>query len=237
MKKFILLLAIFSGSIVAFAQKNYEDLMNLQVDEKFEKLLYKAEKYTLNDKTKKDALPYLFMSIGYFEISKLAEFSEDYPKAFTSALKYAVKYKKKDKGLEFFDEYKDYFEELRKATTQEADALYDQEKYSKVKSLCKYLVKIDDKDIGAHLLNGLCLERMKYKKEAIEAFQKAKELLEAGGIDDLTPEQTKLLKLALVNVGEYYAEIGKSSEAKEYMEFGLEKFGDDNYFMSTYDNL
>lgn len=233
---FLLLTVLYSGSSI-FSQENYEDLINLRVDEKYEKLLYKSEKYTLNDKTKKDPLPYLFMSIGYFEISKLAEFQEEYPKAFKNSLKYAVKYIKKDKKLAFFDDYIDFFEELRHSTMIEAEALYDQEKYSKVKSYCKYLYKIDENDIGAYILNGVCLERIKYTKDALESFAKGKELLESGEMQYLSNEQLVLLKLSMIKMAEYYEEIGKASLAKEFMEYGLDQFGDDNTFTVTYDNL
>lgn len=237
MKYFLLILTFVSSSFSIFSQESYEDLINLRVDEKYEKLLYKSEKYTLNDKTKKDPLPYLFLSIGYYEISKLAEMQEDYPKAFKNSLKYAVKYVKKDKSLAFFDDYIDYFEELRHSTLIEAEALYDQEKYSKVKSYCKYLFKIDENDIGAHVLNGVCLEKIKYTKEAIEAIAKAKELLESGGINSLSREQLTLLKLSLIKMAEYYEGVGKASLAKEFMEYGMDKFGDDNSYSITYDNL
>lgn len=237
MKKFLLLMSVLFASISFFSQNDYEDLINLRVDEKYEKLLFKSEKYILSEKSKKDPLPYLFMSIGYYEISKLAEFSEEYPKAFKNALKYAVKYVKKDKNSEFYDDYNDYFEELRHSTMIEAEALYDQEKYSKVKGFSKYLYKIDDNDLGAWVLNGLCLERMKYAKESSVALAKAKELFDTVGCDNLTPEQLTLLKQSLIKLGEYYAEIGKNSEAKEWMELGMENFGDDDFYKITFESL
>ncbi|MEY3835453.1 MAG: hypothetical protein RI989_881 [Bacteroidota bacterium] len=69
MKK-LLLFVFLIGSLKSFAQTDYPDLLAMFVDEKYEKCLYKAEKYTLNEKTKKDPLPYLFMSRCYFEMSK-----------------------------------------------------------------------------------------------------------------------------------------------------------------------
>ena len=87
MKKVITILSFAFLALSAVAQGDYNDLLELLVDEEYEKLLYKAEKYTLSDKTKKDALPYVYMSMAYYEISKRDEFAEKYPKAFKESLK------------------------------------------------------------------------------------------------------------------------------------------------------
>ena len=68
MKK-ILIASLFTMlySLGSFAQSDYNDLLLMYVDEKYERCLYKAEKYTLDEKTKKEPLPYLFMSMSYFQ--------------------------------------------------------------------------------------------------------------------------------------------------------------------------
>ena len=53
MKK-LLLFIFLMGSLKSFAQNEYPDLLAMFVDEKYEKCLYKAEKYTLNEKTKNE---------------------------------------------------------------------------------------------------------------------------------------------------------------------------------------
>ena len=77
------------------------------VDEEYEKCLVKAEGYTINEETKKDPLPYLYMSMCLYEMSKIEKYTamEDYKKADRDAMKYAEKYRKKDKNKEFFDNY------------------------------------------------------------------------------------------------------------------------------------
>lgn len=237
MNKFILSIAFILAGNFVFSQNNYDDLINLQIDEKYEKLLYKAEKYVLGEKTKKDPLPYLLMSIGYFEISKLSEMKEDYPKAFKNALKYAVKYRKKDKNDEFFNEYTDYFEELRTATITEAEIFYEMEKYSKVKGYYKYLFKIDDFDTGAHVMYGVCMDLLKSKKEALTAYEKGQQLLNDNGCDNLTEAQTLLLKIALIRVAEHQSGLGNSADAKEWMKKGEPCLGEDNEYKMTMNGL
>ena len=95
-------------------EKQYDDLLVKYVDEKYEDCLAKAERYTQNDNTKRDPLPYLYMSMCLFEMSKIPKYQEmdDYKKADRDALKWAEKYRKKDKNKEFFNNYEDYWSEL-----------------------------------------------------------------------------------------------------------------------------
>ncbi|MCB0765446.1 MAG: hypothetical protein KDB84_12110, partial [Flavobacteriales bacterium] len=97
MKKLLLLAPLALFQLTAQAQKHvYEDLLVLFVDEKYEKCLGKAEGYTLMDDTKKDPLPFLYMSMCFMEMSKDEKYQADYPKAAKDALKFAEKYRKKD---------------------------------------------------------------------------------------------------------------------------------------------
>ena len=79
-------------------QEDFDELLMWMVDEKFEKVLYKAIRYTEDDETKKEPVPYVFMSMAYFKISESGnpEFEEKYSNALKSALKYASKFVKKD---------------------------------------------------------------------------------------------------------------------------------------------
>ena len=91
MHRTLLVIMALAYTLSGVSQKGvYEDLLVMYVDEKYEKCLGKAESYTLKESTRKDPLPYLYMSMCFFEMSKLEKFDEDYPKAFRSSLKYAV---------------------------------------------------------------------------------------------------------------------------------------------------
>lgn len=235
MKKILLLLIIGFGSFSTFAQ-DYDDLLNLLVDEDFEKLVYKAEKYTLDDDSKRDAMPYLYLSMGFYEISKISDFDEDYPKAFKDALKYASKYRKKDKNSEFYAEHSEYFDLLRKAAMLEAETFNEKEKYAKSKGYYKYLYSIDPEDAGAWIYTGVIQERLKATREAEEAYLTAKELIE-GGCSSLTRIQKEYLKSGLIYYAEYYSEEGRSADAKDLMDLGLKLFGEDKEYKVVYNNL
>lgn len=217
-------------------EEEYADLLNMLIDENYEKLLYKAEKYMEGDDTKRDPLPYLYSSMSYFEISKISDFDDVYPKAFKNALKYASKYKKKDKESQYYDDNVEFFDELRKVAMVEAENFNDMEKYSKSKGYYKYLYLIDDKDAGAWLYSGLTLEKLKSAKEAEVALAKSKELIE-GGCDNLSDTQLNYLRTGLLYMADIYSADGRGSEAKEWMELVMSFFEVDKEFKVTYNNL
>ncbi len=237
MKKILFAILICTLSIPAFSQGDYDDLLELLVDEKYEKLLYKAEKYTLDDKTKKHALPYLYLSMGYHEISKRDELAEDYPKAFKNSLKYVVKHRKKDKGNEFFAEYEDYFDILRRETISEAEVFNDQEKYTKSKGYYKYIVGLDNRDIGGWIMKGYIEYMLKSRKDSGLSFEEAKKILNEEGCGHLTEIQMEFLKSSIITVAEMLDSAGMRSDATEWLDLGKEYFGDDGEYQVTYNMI
>jgi tetratricopeptide (TPR) repeat protein len=229
----------FTCSLVSavFAQtdKDYKDLLTMFVGEKYEKCLYKAEGYTLADETKKDALPYLFMSRCYFEMSKKEEFREKYPNAFKDALKFASKYGSKDKEKVHMAQYEDYFAELRLAAMAEAESMMDTEKYSKAKQIYDQLLDLDANDAGAQLMLGLAFTGLKSKKEAETAIAAAKKILTEKRAGN-TKEQLQLLRDALTRHATALGATSKSA-AKEWLDLGLEYFQDDKEYKVTYDSI
>jgi tetratricopeptide (TPR) repeat protein len=224
----------FSG--IAQTEKDYKDLLSLYVDEKYEKCLYKAEGYTLKDETKKDALPYLFTSMCYFEISKLDEFKEKYPDALKNAMKYLSKYGAKDKEKKYVPDYEDFFAEIRTTAMNEAESQFDAQKFTKSKTLYDQLIDLDELDAGAHLMLGLSFAGMKSKKESEVAIKKAMSILLEKSASK-TKEQLVLLKNAIMLYAGMMNESGNKSTAKEWLDLGLEYFKDDKEYMVTYDTI
>lgn len=236
MRKLLFFTSLLFISVFAKAQSEYDDLLELIVDEKYEKCLIKALNYTEKDETKKHPLPYLYMSMAYFKIhqSDDPKLAERYPKAFKNSLKYAVKYRKKDKEVAYYDEYLDFFSELRQATIEEGELQDDNEKYTRSKGLYKYLTQLDPNDAGAWLMKGYTEWMLKSKKDASLSWEEAKKIITETGCEGLQEEQLFLLKKGLILNAEMMQEQGDRTAAKEWMELGKDKFGEDNEFMVTY---
>lgn len=239
MRKILLLLCAISYGLTSFGQKHeYEDLLNLYIDEKYEKCYFKAESYTLKDDCRKDPMPYLYISMSFFEMSKQEKYDEDYPKAFRNALKYAEKFRKKDKNLEFFNNYEDFWSELNAKCAEVAENFMDEQKWSKAKRYYDYMTSYQPENPGAWLLYSLSLKKyndVRAAEEAMKSFDKAYASFPV--LDNLWPDQKDLLKSALIRYAEDEEANGSSSAALALLEKGIEVFGDDKEFKSYYDSL
>lgn len=241
MKKVLLafsLLLTMGGIQSAEAQNpEYDELLKLIVDEDYEKALRKCENYTLDDDTRKDPVPYIYMSMAYFHMSKNPEYTEEYPKAFKDALKYAARFRRKDRDNEFNGEFSRYMSQLRESAIVETNALLDQEKFIQAKMYYKYLTDLDEEDIGAHLMMAYSLRQSRSKRDAEESEALAKKLMNEKGIDHLAHEQKDFLKYALIVYSEYLESEGMRTEAQDLLTLGKEYFEDDKEYMVTYNTI
>ncbi len=224
----------------AFAQaKPYDDLLVRYVDEKYEDCLVRAERYTQNDKTKKDALPYLYMSMCLYEISKIPKYQEmeEYKKADRDALKWAEKYRKKDKNLEFFHNYEDYWGELNTMAQENGLNLYEAgpKEMSKARRYFESMTRYYPENPGPWLMLALSQYGANQAKEGDASVDSYKAAMEAsGGIARLPEDQKKLLKSALIHYAEYLDGKGDRTGARAAMETGKDAFMEDAEYKGAY---
>jgi hypothetical protein len=227
--------------LAAQAQKQpYEDLLVKYVDEKYEDCLAKALGYTEKDDTKKDPLPYIYVSMCYYEMSKIEKYRmmEEYKKSDKDAVKYAEKYRKKDKNKEFFDNYADYWSELN-MMAQEAglNAYEDAKGLSKAKQWFDGMTSYYPENPGAWMMLGLTMYKSNLPKEGDLAMTKFQPALDAaGGVGMLPDDQKSLMKAALIHYATYMDSKGNRSKAKEMLEIGKDAFKDDAEFKGAYES-
>lgn len=232
---FLLLAVLYSSPSLLAQEKEYEDLWVLYIDEDYEKLISKALKVTENDKTKKEPMPYLFVSMGNFEISKKEDMAEDYPKAFRDALKFAAKWRKKDKQSQFVYDNKDYISELREGCMEVAEGYLEDGAYSKSKRYYKYMTQFDPDCPGSWLMYAYSLKKLNDVLGTEEAFGEFEAKL--GDIDRLSSEQQRLLKYGLITYAEEMYQEGKRSDAKAMLERGAEFYAEDNEYKMVMEDL
>jgi hypothetical protein len=226
--------------VAAQAQKHvYEDLLVLYVDEKYEKCMEKALTYTENDATKKDALPFLYVSMCNFEMSKVEQYAEDYPKAGRDALKWAEKYRKKDKEKEFFNNYEDYWSSLNTMAGETGENLLDDPKgLSKAKYNFDAMTGYYPENPGPWMMLAISQYKSNLNKEgdlSMVAFDKA--MAEAGDIKTLPRDQQKLLKNALIRFADYQISKGMRDKAKKYAALGKDHFMEEPDFKGLWESL
>jgi hypothetical protein len=96
---FLLLLLTFEWNNAVAQENKYMDILVMLVDEEYEKCVKKCEKLIDNDATKKEPLPYLYLSMAYYEMSKDNKYIDEYPKAFFRSLSTLIKYRRIDKDF------------------------------------------------------------------------------------------------------------------------------------------
>ena len=219
MKKLLVILSLMSytsGNTVL--SQEYKDLLILYVDENYEKCFGKALKYTENEKSKTHPLPYLYVSMASFGISQDHQYSENWPKAYKTALSFATKYRKKDPENTYADDSQDYIDQLKEIIYEDVEnyMLTGTEKgYKKAAGILKKVCAFDPKDSGARLLWGELEILTKNKTEGKKIVSQAINLIKTIGTDiqfgDLTEIQQKYLRKSLM---EYALFIDTKDPAK-----------------------
>ena len=235
---FIIGIFAFQNSAMAQPDDEYNDLLFLLVDGKYDKLLYKSMGYIEDDETRRDPLPYLYTSMCYYEMSQLEEYDEEFPRAFKDAVKYCVKYRKKDASGFYVADNVEYIDILKTQTFEVADNYYQIGKVSKAKSYFKYLVGMDPNDWGAWLLKGTAEAQLNMASDSKNSIETAVNGLErTESIDEYWDGQVLLLKEGLIYYCTYLVENGKVVEAKELMALGYEFLQEDNEYKIAYDEV
>ncbi len=238
--KHILTIATFLLGSASFAQKHvYEDLLVMYVDEKYDKCIAKAEGYTMADDTKKDALPFLYMSMCFFEMSKREQYAVDYPHAARDAMKWAEKYRKKDKEREFFANYEDYWAELNTTATQTGENLLDDPKgLSKAKQIFDAMTGYYPENPGPWLLLAMSQYKSNLAKEGdLSVAQFDKVIAAAGDLSTLPRDQKVTLKNALIRYADYLTSKGMRDRAKQYAALGKDVFMEEADFKGLWESL
>jgi tetratricopeptide (TPR) repeat protein len=230
-KKLLIVSSLLLSTEAIAQSPDYKDLLTLFVSEKYEKCLDKAEGYTMGDDTKKDPIPFMYLSRCFFEMSKKDEFKEKYPTAFKDAMKYLSKYASKDKEKKYVSEYEDFFTAIRVAAISEAETMMDTQKYSKAKQLYDQLLDLDPNDVGAKIMMALVFTYNKSKKESEMAVAESKKML-TDKVGPLSKEQLYLLKDALSR----YCSDNKA-QAKEWLTLGDHYFSDDKEYNAMKDSI
>lgn len=175
------------GSVGAKAQVaggSINKLLDLYVQDDYEKCYSKAMSYTKNDKYKSLSEPYLYVSMCLIKFSEDPEMEEFYPNAIKDAIKYGAKFKKKDDKLKkkdkdyLYDENKEFLSELKELALREGKTFFVQDKFRKASAYYKLGVAIDPEDPVMRLMKGVSNLFEKNTKLGNQEVQKALEQFE-----------------------------------------------------------
>ena len=106
----------------------------------------------------------------------------------------------------------------------------DNGKFTKAKSYYKYLTTIDGEDPGAWMMYGTVFLALKARRDADNAWEKARNLLLDQQARGLTEGQLELLQYAFVMTIEKLDELGDRAAAREFITLGDPFVGGDREF-------
>ena len=234
---FLFLSNIFHLEIKSQSGNDYEDLLLFLVNEEYKDCYNKSIKYTLKDKTKKDALPYLFASKASFEMSRDHQYTEEFPKAYKTAMSFAAKYRKKDKEYLYKEDAEEYIDNFKMIIIEDIENYILEgtiKTYGKAVSLAKKTSDMDPQDYGAKLLYALLCTLTKNNSKAKEVLKICMPEIEKYGdnkfsLKYMNRSQQFILRFTLMEYANYYKEKDVA-KAKTMMDYGKHLFYDENNF-------
>ena len=218
----------------------YDDLLVMYVDEDYEKCIWKAGRYMEKDDTRRDALPYLYASMCYHEMSKLDKYTADpeYKNAHRDALKYAVKFRKKDKNNEFVNNYEDYWTELNTTAMGAGLAHLDLGEYSKAKREFDRMTGYQPENAGAWQMLAITQLNMRLARDAAESMKSFREADAAiPDISRLPVDQKRILRESLIRYADHLADAGMRDSARTVVGLGEDYFSENPEFKALVKDL
>ncbi len=265
MKKILSSLLIVLGTTSMAQPPDFQDLVILYADGKYDKCIDKCLKYKDKDATRKEPMPYFYMSMCFYEISKdqsWVQKNEAYKKAFNDAIKNAAVFSKKDreKAYQKEPEVVAYYEELKGAILEDVDGHLHGEKpkYSKAASELKKLHTFAPDDAGALILKGVCENLNRNRTEARLNLQDGRKLLstlnfkedvmhmnadeELSDIEDWEKElevkhTARLLMYSLIEAAKMYDKGNQKEVAIDYINIGKQWFENVKEYMEVYNSI
>lgn len=234
----------FTINCSAQTDNDYMDLLLLFVDEKYEVCYNKSMKYTEKEKTKKDPLPFLYVSMSSFEMSRDHKYTNTFPKAYKTAISFAAKYRKKDKDYKHKSDSEKFIDDFKLIILEEIENYLlegTSATYGKAAGLTKKCCDMDPDDYGAKLLYALLSDLTKNKTASKEYMKICTPKLEEYANDNLSlktmnKSQQTILRFALLEYANYYI-IKEPAKAKEMLDYGKDLFYEKNEFSKVSYNL
>lgn len=243
MKRFLLLVLIVAG--ISFEGNTqpptYDDLIIYYADQDYDKLLRKAEKYTQSDKTKKDALPYLYLAKCNFEMSKDQKWLDKYPKAFNDAIKYAGNCRKRDEraGTTVYADNVAFFTDLKTAIVEDMKNLIAEESFMRLQGYIAKLHRFNKEDLGSYFLKSGAMYMEKDNSGGRVAQKEAWEKLEeTTSVDSWRPIDFEMLRIGVIVYCDSWINMKRQKqEATKILGKVKQWLEDDEQFMDYYNKV
>ena len=238
MKKLVLIGALLTTKLLVAQAPEYNDLRILFADGDYEKLVRASEKYTMNDKTKSDALPHMWMGRGLYKVSLSGSDNEKYKNAYKEAIGEVGKSIKYDKSGDVQTEYAEFYEEFKNSLVETIRNEVEIPDYKKASTWILKYYKINMTSIGAKYLEGVCKYRNSDKGGANTAWKEAETMLKSvSNIDDWSKAEKDMLMLGVMHTADCYVSSKQTEKAKAVMGKVAQWYEGNEEFKTKYDEI
>lgn len=236
---FILFIGFFY-SFGAFAQPDtgYDDLKILFADENYEKLVRQCEKYMEKDDTKKDPLPYLWMTKALYAIDISGSDNDNFKNAFKDGISYLGKCFKYDTDGMVQDEHSDFIDEFSMACVERITNDISAEDFRKAYGWTVKYKKIARNEAGVLFMEGALKFRNGDKGGANTAWKDGNKLLdETTSIEDWAKADVRLLRQGVIESANAMVAGRQLDKAKDLLNKVAPWFEEDENFKEAYDAI
>lgn len=240
MRSLFILLIGFIYSFGAFAQPDagYDDLKILFADENYEKLVRQCEKYLNKDDTKKDPIPYLWMTKALYGIDVSGSDNENFKNAFKDGINYLGKCFKYDEDGVVQDEHEDFIDEFSLALVERITNDISADDYRKAYGWCVKYKKIARNEAGMYFMEGALKYRNGDKGGANTSWKEANKMLEeVTSIEDWAKADVKMLKQGAIESAKAMVAGRQIDKARELLNKVAPWFEDESDFKEVYDEI
>ncbi|WP_123776048.1 hypothetical protein [Brumimicrobium aurantiacum] len=237
MKKLIPAFAFIFSSFMLFAQNTYEDLLIIQADGDWEKLIKKADRYTTKSSTSKDPLPYYYMSYGLYKISFQAERDDEYKGAYKDAFTAMGKMLRYDESGEVEEKHTEFINELKFSLLEIIQNEVENEEYKRAFGWSMRLYKFGRDYIPALYMEGALRTRKNDATTGRNKWEEANKLMKDADVMSWSEADQKILMSALFQSAKVLKEMRLTAQAKEMMDKGAPYFEDLERWQEQYDEI
>ncbi len=240
MKHIITLVALLFVTQFGIAQ-DYNDLKILFADGNYEKLVKEAEKYTEDDDTKYDPVPYFWAAKGLYKLSLSGTTDEDFKNAYKDGINFlskGIKYDLKKGDGVAMEDFGDFIDEYRLSLYTRISNEMDALSYKKAYSWAVKYKKISTEGCGINFVIGACKYNDGDKSTARTAWLEAEKLIdELSGVDSWSEADRKMLKLGILQTAKTYKESQQMDKAKSTLNKAAQWFEEDADWKERYDEI
>lgn len=236
MKKLLTIIAILFASFSLFSQ-DYPDLLILKADGDWDKLIKKAEQYTLSNKSKKDTEPYYYLTFGLYKISFEADRGEKYKNAYKDAFNAIGKMLRYDKDGSALKEHEEFIDELKLSLLEIIQNELDNEEYRRAFGWVMRFYKFGRDYTPVYYLEAPLRFRNDDPSTARTKWEAGEKLLKNENIESWGEADKKIFMLGLYQSAKVLKENLQADKAKEMMNMGAPYFEEYERWSDYYDEI